>query len=133
MPAYPSVTTLACVAVVKAAGIINTCSIIQAWIHGAVFNFNFTVSAEEAGWTFACVRALAGVGAGAAVEARLVIGTEVQVLIAEQATPTFFAVAFPLGIAGSVHTSWIEFTLVTSWSPVSAFASVDGRRRNKRR
>lgn len=120
----PTVTTLACVAVVKDAGIINTCSIIQAWIHGAVFHFNFTVGAEIAGRTFACVGALAGVGAGAAVEAWLVIGAEIEVLVAEQATPALLAVAFPLGIAGSMYTSWVQFTLVTSRSPVSAFASV---------
>lgn len=124
MPARPTVTTLACVAVMKAAGIISTCSIIEAWVNGTVFNFNFTVSAEKAGWTLACITSLTGVGAGAAVETWLMIGAEVKILIAEQATPTLFAVAFPLGIAGSMHTSWVEFTLITSWSPVSAFASV---------
>lgn len=124
----PTVTTLACVAV-EVAGIINTCSIIQAWIYGAVFHFNFTVGAEIAGRTFACVRALAGVGAGAAVEARLVIGAEIEILVAEQATPALLAVAFPLGIAGSMYTSWVQFTLVASRSPVSAFASVERKRR----
>ena len=56
MTANPTETTLACVALVKAVGIIDTCSVVQAWIHrGAVFHFNFAVGAEKAGWTFTCV------------------------------------------------------------------------------
>lgn len=128
MLSNPTVTTLACVAIIKAAGIISTCAIIQTWIYAAVFNFNFTVGAEESGWTLACVGSLASVGTGSAVMTRLVIGAEVQVLIAEQSTPALLADAFPFHRAGSMYTSWIHFTLVTIRSPVSALASVDGRR-----
>lgn len=128
MPANPTVTTLACVAIAEAAGIVRTCAVVEARIDGAVFDFNLTIGAEKAGWTFACVRALASVGAGSAVVTRLMIGAEVEVLITEQATPALLADAFPLHITGSMYTSWIHFTLVTIRSPVSALASVDGRR-----
>jgi hypothetical protein len=60
---------------------------------------------------------------------RLVSGAELQVLVAEQSTPTFLADALPLLRAGSVDASWIHLTFVTSWSLVSALASVfEGRR-----
>lgn len=128
MLANPSVTTLACVALAKATGIVGACAVVEARIDDAVFDFNLAVGAEKAGWTLACVRTLSGVRAGSAVVTRLVIGAEVQVLVAEQSTPALLADAFPLHIAGSMYTSWIHFTLVTIRSPVSAFASVDGRR-----
>jgi uncharacterized protein (DUF1810 family) len=54
----------------------------------------------------------------------LVIGAKLKVLITEKSTPTFFADALPLLRAGSMNASWIQFTFVTSWSLVSALASV---------
>lgn len=77
MSTNPTVATLACVAVVVEAVIVGACAVVQAGIDGAVFNFNFAVGAEKAGWTFACVRALTSVGAGSAVVTWLVIGAEV--------------------------------------------------------
>lgn len=61
MLSNPTVTTQACVTLIESAGIIRACAIIQTWILAAVFDFNFTVGSDEAGWTFACVGALAGV------------------------------------------------------------------------
>lgn len=122
--ANPPVTTLTCVAVVIAAGIVGTCAVVHARVDAAIFDFNFAVGAQEAGRALACVRSLSGVGAGPAVVTRLVVGAEVEVLIAEQAAPALLADALPLHAAGSVHASWIHFTLVTIRSSVSALASV---------
>lgn len=118
----PTVATLTCVTVVGE--VVDTCAVVRAWIHRAVFDFNLAIGADEAGWTFARVRALAGVGAGPTVVAWLVVGAEVQVLVAEQATPALVAFALPLCRAGSMYTSWVHFTLVTIRASVSAFASV---------
>jgi hypothetical protein len=125
VPSNPTVAALTCVAVARE--VVDACAVVRAWIHRAVFDFNLAVGADEAGWTLARVRALTGVGAGSAVVAWLVMGAEVEVLIAEQAAPALVAFALPLGGAGSVHTSWIHFTLVTVWSSVSALASVRAR------
>ena len=67
---------------------------------------------------------MTGVRAGAAVQAWLAIGAEVEVLVAEESTPAFFAVALPLVLAGPMYTSWVQLTFVASRSLISAFASV---------
>lgn len=56
--------------------------------------------------------------------ARLVIGAELKVLITKQSTPALLADALPLLRTGPVHASWVQFTLITIRSLVSAFASV---------
>lgn len=58
---------------------------------------------------------------------RFVIRAEVEVLVAEQTAPAFLADALPLRRAGSVHTSWIHFTLVAVRASVSALASARKR------
>lgn len=120
----PPVAALACVAIREGTVVVGTCAVVQARIDVAVSHLNLAVSTEIPGRTLACVRSLAGVGAGSAVVTRLVIGAEVEILVAEKSAPALLADALPLIVAGSMHTSWIHFTLVTIRSPVSALASV---------
>lgn len=70
----------------------------------------------EVGRTRARVKALARVEARAAVLARRVVGTVVQVLVAEHATPSLFAQTLPRLLAVTVHATRVYLTLVTSGS-----------------
>lgn len=54
-----------------------------------------TVRARKSLWTAARVGSLSGVEAGGAVLAGLVVGAIVEVLVAEEAAPSFAAVALP--------------------------------------
>lgn len=72
-----------------------------------------TVGASEAWEAGAGVAALPCVHAGGAVLTRLVVGAEVQVLVAEQAAPALLTVALPGQLAGAVFTGWVFLTLVT--------------------
>ncbi len=58
----------------------------------------------KAGLADAGVAALAGVGTGGVIHAGLVIGAEVQILIAEQASPAFLASALKGLVAGAIQT-----------------------------
>ena len=78
------------------------------------------VRAGEARRTRAGVRALAGVEAGAAVVAGLVIGTVVEILVAEEAAPAFVAEALPGLLTASMKTPRIPHTLIA----VGTFPSV---------
>jgi hypothetical protein len=62
----------------------------------------------------------------------LVIGAELKILIAEQSTPALLADALPLLRTGSMYASWIQFTLVTIRSLVSALASVHGEKMERK-
>lgn len=66
----------------------------------------------EAGLADAGVAALTGVGAGGIIHAGFVIGAEVQILIAEQASPAFLASALKRLVAGAMQAPWISLALV---------------------
>lgn len=70
------------------------------------------VRAGEAWRARAGVRALAGVEAGAAVVAGLVIGTVVEILVAEEAAPAFVAEALPGFVTTSMKTPGIPHALI---------------------
>lgn len=58
------------------------------------------------------VQALAGVEAGAAVHARLMVRAIVEVLVAEQSAPALVALAIPGLLAATVKTSGISDALI---------------------
>lgn len=76
----------------------------------------FAVRAGEAWRARAGVRALAGVEAGAAVVAGFVIGTVVEILVAEEATPAFVTEALPGFVTTSMKTSGIPHALIAVWT-----------------
>lgn len=84
-----------------------------AWCSLAVVQWYFTVGSGVLGWTIAGVTSLAGVEASTAVSTWFVVGTEVEVLVAEQTTPTFVAEAVPRLHARAMHTTWIFLAFVT--------------------
>jgi len=70
------------------------------------------VLARPARRAAASVGALAGVSAGGAVLARAVVGTVVQVLVAEEAAPAFVAAALEGLGAGAVHAARVAHATV---------------------
>lgn len=87
---------------------------IQTRIGRTIADLSFTVNARIARRTIACVRSLAGVETSAIVLARLVVGTKIKVLVAEQPTPTFIANALPRFLACSVYAARIRLALITT-------------------
>jgi hypothetical protein len=124
MLSNPTGTTFTCVAV--AIEIVGACAIVQTWIRCAVLNFNFTIDSPVAWSALTGVRSLSSVCTSSAIVTRLVICAEIQVLVAKQASPAFFADAFPFFRTCTMHASWIHFTFVTIWSLPSGLASVIG-------
>ncbi len=98
---------------------------------GAVAEFLITVNAGITRRTTARVRSLAGIETGTAVSARLVIGTVIQVLIAEQATPAFDAQTFPRFLALAVQTARVLFAFVAQATFPSAVTSVTRQKMGK--
>lgn len=75
--------------------------------------------------TFTCVTAGAGVEARATISAWFVIGTIVEILIAEKTTPSFVAHAIPRLDASAVNTSRISLALIAERSFPSGLTSIN--------
>lgn len=80
---------------------VTTASVL-AWVAVTFVGLDLAVCSAETGLAGTGVTALAGVGAGSVIPAGLVIGAEIQVLVAEQATPSLLASALPGLAAGAV-------------------------------
>jgi hypothetical protein len=74
------------------------------------------VGSSVAGRAAASVRPLSGVEAGGSVATGLVVGTVVEVLVAEEAAPPVVAVALPGFLAGPVLAAGISNTLIAKRS-----------------
>lgn len=109
--ARPALVAFAFVALLR--WIVGAHAAVQARPVLAFAHLDLALGAGEAGRTDACVRTLAGVVACAIILAWPMIGAVVQVLIAEQATPAFAAMAFPWLLTGSVNAARIRLTFVT--------------------
>ena len=72
----------------------------------------FTVCASVARWAAAGIRPLSSVEAGGSIAARFVVGAVVQVLVAEETTPTFVAVALPRLLARTVKAARVTDALI---------------------
>ena len=104
-----------------------TAATILARVAVALAGLDLAVGAAEAGLAGAGVAALACVGASGVVLAWLVVGTEVQVLVAEEATPTFLAIALPWLVAGAVQAAWVALALITEGAlPPEAALALSG-------
>lgn len=55
---------------------------------------------------------MTGVEASTAIAAGFVVGTEVEVLVAEKTAPAFIAKTVPRFHAGSMHATWVTLALV---------------------
>lgn len=89
-----------------------TRSAVEAGLMGAVVNLTLAVGAREARGTVARVRALARVEARAVVPARPVVGTVVEVLVAEEPAPALVAQAVPRLLARAVQAAGVTLALV---------------------
>lgn len=90
-----------------------TAASVLARIAVALVGLDLTVGATEARLAGAGVAPLACVCACGIVPAGFMIGTEIKVLVAEQATPAFLAVALKRLVAGSVQAPRVALALVT--------------------
>lgn len=89
-----------------------TAATVFAWIAVALVNFDFAVGATKARLAGAGIAPLASVCACGVIFARFMIGAEVKVLVAEQATPAFLAVALKRLVAGSMHATRVPLALI---------------------
>lgn len=89
-----------------------TAASVPAGVAGALIALDLTVGTGESWPTVAGVAPLSSVGAAGAVSAWLMVGTVVQVLIAEEATPALLTGALKRLRAGSMQTTWISHTLI---------------------
>lgn len=89
-----------------------TRSAVEAGLMGAVVYLTLAVGAREARGTVARVRALACVEARAVVPARPVVGTVVEVLVAEEPAPALVAQAVPRLLARAVQAAGVALALV---------------------
>lgn len=78
---------------------------VEAGLAVAVQERDLTVSTSETGCAGTGVAALAGIEASAAVVAGLVVRAEIEVLVAEQATPALVAEALPGFLAAAMKTA----------------------------
>lgn len=90
---------------------IVTAATILAGVAVTFVYLQLTVGASVAGSAGAGVAALAGVGAGGPVSTGLVVGAIVQVLVAEETSPAFFAHTLPRLCAGAMQTARVPHTL----------------------
>lgn len=107
MPALGAVTTVAARSTVLAR------STVEARMMGTVIQFPLTVGSCKPRGAAARVRTLSSVEACPAMSAWLMVCAVIEILVAEQAAPTFIAEAVPGLLAGPVETSWIPLALVT--------------------
>ena len=101
----------------------RTGSTVETRNNGAVVFDQLAIGAGVLGRAGARVRSLAGVETSAAVFARLVIGAVIEILIAEEAAPSFVAVALPRLLARSVKATRIANALVALFALPTQFAS----------
>lgn len=125
VPADPSLVALAAkgrrsVAVVN----VKARRSVNARLLLAVRDQDLAVGAHESGLAVASVRALSGVEADALVLARLVIRAVVQVLVAEQSSPSLVALALPGFLAGSVYASRVRLAFCAQRSLPAVVATV---------
>ena len=90
-----------------------------------------TVDAGVTGRAATCVRSLPGVEAGTAITTRLMIRTVIEILIAEQSSPTLVAETVPRLDAGTVYATWVTFAFVAVSARPTAMASVTFERGRK--
>lgn len=95
----------------------------------AVRDLGFAVRAHESGLALAGVGSLAGVEAGASVLAGLVVGAEVQVLVAEETAPALVALALPRLLAGAVDAARVGLALGAQGSLPAGVATVEEKRK----
>jgi len=74
---------------------------------------------------------LAGVEAGATVQARFVIRAIVEVLVAEQSAPTFVALALPGFLAATVEATRVPDALIAQRTLPAVVASVTARQERR--
>ncbi len=94
----------------------------------ALVGLDFAGFATEARLADAGVAALTGVGTGGVIHAGLVIGAEVQILVAEQASPAFLASALKGLVAGAMQAPRVSLALVAEGAlpPEAALALTGG-------
>lgn len=83
---------------------------------GAVVQRRLAVGAGVPGRAAASVAALTRVEASSAIPTRLVVGAEVEVLIAEEAAPALVAETVPRLHASAVHAPGVALALVAKWT-----------------
>lgn len=88
-------------------------SSILAGVAVTLVGLQLAVGAPEARPAGAGVAALARVGAGGPIGARLVVGAVVEVLVAEEAPPPLLAVALPRLAARTVQATWVADAFIT--------------------
>lgn len=91
----------------------HACATVRARRLQAVVHQVLALGAGETLRTLARITALAGVEARSAVAAGLVVRAEVQVLVAEQSTPSLVAHAIPRLHTAAMDASWVSLALVT--------------------
>lgn len=118
-------------AAVSAQAEIGATPAVHARFVGATVYFGFAIRPGESGRAGAGVRALSGVETGTAVLAGLVIGTVVEVLVAEETAPSFVAQAVPRLLATSVETTGITFAFRAEPSlPAAVTPAIDRKKTN---
>lgn len=93
--------------------LIRAASSVPAGVVGALIDLLFTAGPGEAWTTGAGVATLSSVGTSCPVHAGLVVGAVVQVLVAEEASPTLLTVALPRLLAGAMETARVPDAVVT--------------------
>lgn len=93
--------------------LISAASPIPAGVVGTFVDLNPTAGPREAGFTGAGVATLASIGTSGSIHAGLVVCAVVEILVAEEATPSLQAVTLPRLLAGAVKTSWVADAVIT--------------------
>lgn len=73
--------------------------------------------------TGASVAALVSIGTGGSIETGLMVCTVVQILVAEEPTPSLLAVTLPGLLAGAMEAAWVTDTVITV-TPTEANATL---------
>lgn len=89
----------------------------------AIAQVYIAIGTGVAGRTATRIRALAGIKASAAVSARLMVRTVIQILITKQSAPAFVAQAFPRFLTCTVQASRVTFAFGTETSSPAEMAS----------
>lgn len=96
---------------------------IQARLMRTIAQLHVAIGTGIAGRAATSIRALTGIEASAAVSARLMIRTIIQILITKQSAPAFVAQAFPRFLACTVQASRIPFAFAAQTSFPADMAS----------
>lgn len=92
---------------------LRTVAFVPAGVAVTLPHLQLTVDPSVPWHTCAGVAALARVHACGSILTRLVVGAEVQILVTEESTPAFLAVALPRLVASAMLTYWVLLTLST--------------------